>query len=101
MGNKPNDDGGKKAAYELTVKGDDKDYKCKLCKPKMAVIETAMAFIIPTRGEPQYFQAGKIIINSCWVSGDEEIREDDQLFMSACMQAYELVEMKDTSLKKI
>lgn len=100
MGNKIEE--GKKPAYELTIYGDDdKNYTCKLSKPSMAVVEAAMAFVAPTKGDPQYFQAGKIIINSCWCSGDEEIKEDDQLFMSACMKAYELIELKDAELKKI
>lgn len=37
----------------------------------------------------------------CWLGGDEEVREDDTLFLSASSKIAELIEIKDAELEKL
>lgn len=89
--------------FEISVEDDNgKEFKCQLTELNRQVLEIVIGLIMPTAGEkPQYLKAGELILNSCWCSGDEEIRKDEQLLISACMQAYKLFELKKTTLKKL
>ena len=37
----------------------------------------------------------------CWLGGDEQIREDDDLFLSVSGKIADLIEIKDAELKKL
>lgn len=89
--------------YEIIVTDDDgKEYSCKLGSIDRKVLEIVIALIMPSGGEkPQYLKAGELILNSTWISGDEYIRTDEQMLISACMSAYKLFELKKTNLRKI
>lgn len=89
--------------FEIEVEGDDnKTFKCQLSAIGRDVLEVVIGLIMPTGGEkPQYLKAGEIILNSCWITGDEEIRKDEQLLIAASMSAYKLFELKKTTLKKL
>jgi len=90
------------AKYEISVFDDDgKEYKCQLSQMSRAVLEVVIGLIMNINAPPQYLKAGEIILNSCWVSGDSEIRENEQLLISASMQAYKLFELKKSTLKKL
>lgn len=65
------------------------------------VMEQALGLIMPTSGAPRLVTAGEMILNACWVGGDEEIRKDEDLFIEACLKAVELIERKESSLKKL
>jgi hypothetical protein len=94
---------GKTPKFEISVFDDENvEYKCQLSPIDRVVLEIVIGLIMPTGGEkPKYLQAGELILNSCWVSGDEQIRKDEQLLISACMSAYKLFELKKTILKKL
>lgn len=91
----------KKAVYELTIEDNNKTYKCLLCEPNRFVIEAALAEVAPIGKDPKLIKAGELILNSCWVSGDDEIRTIDRLLVSAALQAYEMINMANATLKKI
>ena len=86
-----------KAIYEIEVDGK----KCQLCKLDRATLEITLGMVMATTGNPQYIRAGEIILRKCWVSGDKEILEQDDLLIAAAMKAYELIEIKEATLKKI
>ena len=85
------------AKFELNVEG-----KIAYLKPvPRHVLETAMGLIMPTHGAPKLITAGEVILNACWVSGDEEIKKNEDLLVEACLQAVSLIERKEASLKKL
>jgi len=86
-----------KAAYELTIG----EYKCKLSEPTRHELKIAYAKLMRMTGELNLVEAGEILLNSCWISGDAEIKKNDDLFISACLKAAELIEVKEASLKKL
>ncbi len=86
-----------KSEYSITVE----DKICWLKKIDRATLEVALGLIMATTGQPQYIRAGEIILLNCWVNGDEEIKKDDKYLIPACLQAYELIQLKEASLKKI
>ena len=87
----------KKAVYEIEVEGK----KCQLSEISRSTLEVALGLIMQTTGQPQYIRAGEVILLNCWVSGDDEIKNDESLLIAASMKAYELIELKEATLKKI
>lgn len=86
-----------KAKYEIVVE----DKICWLKEVNRATLEVALGLIMATTGQPQYIRAGEIILLNCWVGGDEEIKKNEDYLIPACFQAYELIKLKEASLKKI
>ena len=91
---KPNKKSGN---FEITVEG----YKCTLKPPNRFVIQAAMAKMIKTSGDMDMIVAGEIVFNSCKVKCDKEIEESDILLCSVFIKCFEIVEIKETELKKI
>lgn len=46
-------------------------------------------------------EIGEVILTNCWLGGSEEIKQKDRLLIAASMQAGELFEIAETSLKKL
>lgn len=44
---------------------------------------------------------GAIGLTNCWLGGDDEILNNDRLYIAACMQVGELFELAQTKLKKV
>ena len=65
------------------------------------VLEKALGLMVPLNGEPKLVTAGEVILNACWIEGDEEIRKDEELLVEACLQCCELIERKNASIKKL
>jgi len=86
----------KKGAYTIVVC----DKSCELKKIDRYTLEMALGFIMQQNQAPQYIKAGEVILQNCWLSGDEEIRTDDEYLVPAAMQCFQLIEFKDASLKK-
>ncbi len=86
------------AVYEITV--DDK-YKCYLKEIDRETYELVLGLIMPTNGQPKYVLAGEIILNRLWVGGDDIVKTQDDLLVSAAMAAYKLIDIKGSDLKKI
>lgn len=64
-------------------------------KPDNKVINFAMQKL------PQMLEAGKVIIKSCWLGGDERLRKDDSFLNAAALQVIELLETRQGRLKKV
>lgn len=45
-------------------------------------------------------ELGEIVLQNCWLGGSEEFQNNDVLWVNAAMQAGELFELAETSLKK-
>jgi hypothetical protein len=43
----------------------------------------------------------ELILDACWIEGDEEIRDDDEYFLGAMAQIQGLISIKTSSLKKL
>lgn len=43
----------------------------------------------------------EIMLNGCWLDGDEEIKTNDSLFLSAAAKIAELIEVKEAELVKL
>ena len=41
------------------------------------------------------------ILTNCWLGGDEEIKTDDALFLSASSKLGELIQIKEATLEKL
>ena len=41
------------------------------------------------------------ILTNCWLGGDEEIKTDDALFLSASSKIGELIQIKEATLEKL
>jgi hypothetical protein len=86
-----------KAAYEIEVG----DYKCQLSAPTRQILKIVYGKMMKADGSLDLIEGGEIMLNSCWVNGDKEIKENDLLFVSACMSAVGLIELKEAKLKKL
>lgn len=92
----------KGTAYTLKIDREGQESLiCYLKKPDRATMEVALGLTMSMTKAPEYIKAGEIIINSCWISGDEEIRTDEDNLIAAAMQAFTLVNMKSAELKKV
>lgn len=52
-------------------------------------------------GKSDPMKYNEILLNNCWLAGDEEIRTDDALFLGVSAKLGELVEIKEAELKKL
>lgn len=92
----------KTAKHELSVFDDDgKEYKCQLSDVDRNTLEIVIGLIMPTTGSPKLITAGEMILNTCWVSGDDEIKNNEQLKIAACLSAIKIYEVKKTNLRKL
>ena len=52
-------------------------------------------------GKNDPMKYNEILLNNCWLAGDEEIKSDDSLFLGVSAKLGELVEIKEAELKKL
>tara|TARA_R100001015_G_C4531229_1_gene97572 strand:+ start:209 stop:475 length:267 start_codon:yes stop_codon:yes gene_type:complete len=78
------------------------DKKCVISKPDRKVMGLVLPKLFPMLGDEKQdmLGAGEIILKTCWVSGDEEIRTVDEYILAASLQCVSLIEMKTASIKK-
>jgi hypothetical protein len=86
---------------ELSIFLEGKNYTCKIGEIKRETLEDAIGLIRPFAGFAKPLTAGKQILFDCWISGDEEIKTNDELLVPACLAAYYLIKFKGASLKKV
>ena len=84
----------------IEVKTDSKTYTCVLKEPGFDELAEALALMTGITGRMQLARAGRFLVESCWKSGDPEIKKDDKLLFSASIQAASLIEAFDSDLKK-
>ena len=80
------------AVYEIAVDGK----KCYLRKPDRKTLSYASAV-----GTNDPLKFSEIMLNGCWLGGDEEIKTNDDLFLSVSGKLGELIETKEAELKKL
>lgn len=78
--------------YEVTIDG----YVCYLRKPNRKELSYAS-----TAGRNDPLKFNEVILNQCWLDGDEEIKTDDALFLGVSGQIAQLVEVKEAEIKKL
>lgn len=78
--------------FQLDVDG----HTCYLKKPSRKVISMAT-----TIGQNDPVKFSELMMNNCWLGGDEIIRTDDELFLSAAGKLAELIQLKEAELKKL
>ena len=52
-------------------------------------------------GKENPLKFNEVILNSCWLAGDEEIRTNDTLFLSASAKIAEIIEVMEAELEKL
>lgn len=89
----------KQTIYMIAVPLDDtgKNYTaCYISKPARPVLSKAVSDIAQGR----LMEASETILRSCWIEGDEQIIEDDELFMSASTVINQIISFRQATLKK-
>jgi hypothetical protein len=72
------------------------DKACYLKKPsRKALGYASMA------GKENPLKFNEVILNDCWLAGDEEIKTDDDLFLSVSPKVAEIIEVKSADLEKL
>lgn len=77
-----------------------KEYKCILREPVWEEYLGAMEAIRMPSGKTNIAKCGRFVLETCWLDGDEEIKTVPSLLYSASLDAYDLIEVHDTELKK-
>lgn len=78
--------------YQVTVE----ERTCFLKKPTRKVISMATSV-----GQSDPIKFSELMLNNCWIAGDEDIKTNDELFLSVAGKLAELVEVKESELKKL
>jgi len=78
--------------YEVKVE----DRYCYLKKPDRKTLSFAT-----TVGQSDPMKFNEIVLNNCWVSGDESIKTKDELFFAVVAKLNELIEVKSAEIKKL
>jgi hypothetical protein len=69
---------------------------CYLRKPSRKALGYASAV-----GKDNPLKFNEVILNDCWLGGDETIKTDDDLFLSVSGKIAELIEIKEAELEKL
>lgn len=72
------------------------DKVCYLKKPTRKVLSAAA-----TVGQKDPLRYNDVILSNCWITGDEEIKTDDGLFLGVSSVLSEIIEVKTATLKKL
>ncbi len=81
--------------YTLEIQGDEKTYKAYFRKPER---QEYFAFFNESMDDP--LKGFETLFNTCWLDGDQEILDDDELYISAIQQMSSLVNIYKTYIKK-
>jgi len=76
--------------FEITVE----DKSCILHRPTRKDLSYASAVKDPVK-------MSEVMLNALWVAGDEEIKEDDSLFLAAIQKMQDILEVKEAEIKKL
>lgn len=72
------------------------DKECYLKIPDRKTLSYATS-----KAQKDPLEFNEILLKNCWLAGDEEIKTDDVLFLSASSKLGELIEIKEASLEKL
>lgn len=83
--------------YKITVKdAANGDKSCVLKQPTRQILGAASQ-----AGKDNPMKFNEVILNNCWLGGDEEIKTNDMLFLSASQKIGEIIEIKEAELEKL
>lgn len=85
-----------KKVFEISVEGADKTYYGYIRNPN----RDEMRIIFSTISTDP-IKAYEIILQNCWLTGDTEIRTDDDLFFGVTAQLGVVVDFAKASIKKL
>ncbi len=86
----------------ISIPLEGKIYKCVIKeKIQRETLEMCIGLSMPTVGLPRPLTAGKMILEENWVSGDEEIKKNEELLIMASAACYNLIKFEGSSLKKV
>ena len=74
------------------------DKRCVIHKPTRKDLSFA---IVGSNGGKDAVKMQEILLNQCWIAGDEEIKTNDTYFFAVSAQISELLEAKQAELKKL
>ena len=77
--------------YKVTVDGKN----CYLHKPD----RKTLAYVSTAKDTP--IRMSELMLNNCWIDGDEEIKTDDALFLGVVQQMGALISIKQAELVKL
>lgn len=77
--------------YKVTVDGK----SCYLHKPD----RKTLAYVSTAKDNP--IRMSELMLNNCWIDGDEEIKTDDALFLGVIQQMGALISIKQAELVKL
>ena len=78
--------------FRITVE----DKACYVKKPSRKALGYATV-----SGKENPLKFNEVMLNDCWLAGDEEIKTDDSLFLSVSPKLAELIEIKETEMGKL
>ena len=73
---------------------------CILNHPKPYVLSKALGALSSIKDDPDMYKAGNHILKNCWVAGDNEILDNEELRFAAALQAAQVIEVLQGRLKK-
>lgn len=84
--------------YVIRVKDDigEEEAKCYLRKPTRQILDLAMAS--STKKNSMF---NEVILRNCWLAGDRNILEDDDLFMGAAAKLSGIINFKEAELEEL
>lgn len=74
------------------------DKACYLRKPKRQDLSYALA---ASQGGKDSVKMQEVMLNNCWLDGDQEFKNDDSFFFAAAAKMTQLIEIKDAEIKKL
>ena len=77
--------------YKVTVDGK----SCYLHKPD----RKTLAYVSTAKDNP--IRMSELMLNNCWIDGDEDIKTDDALFLGVVQQMGALISIKQAELVKL
>jgi hypothetical protein len=72
------------------------DKECYLKKPTRKALSYSMQ-----AGKESPIKSNEILLNECWLAGDEEIKTDDSLFLSVSAKLGEIIAIREAELEKL
>lgn len=82
-----------RAIHEIEIPED--GLRCYLKSPTRKILSFAAA-----SGAQDPLKFNEVILEKCWIAGDEDIKTDDVLFMSVNAQIASVIEIKNSTIKK-
>ena len=81
-----------KEIYQINVG----DSTCYLKKPDRTTMKA-----VASVGTADPIRANEILLENCWLGGDETIKTEDEKFFGVSSQLAQLIEIKEAELKKL